>query len=205
MISRSMSSALATGLLFWSVAASLGAERPPVARTSRPGSIEYRRVSFNELIGGELKTPIPVSFEIPASYVRRVLRGQPGVHVWGTAKDLDRLEADPEKSISRSVQDGLILAELSASTGYDQRSGKFTAEDSMRQQLRGSGATGVTVMRHDVGKYPTLRTTARVQGKWIRALHVALLQDTFAGFIDFREPGQTAIWYHFLGSAREDK
>lgn len=199
---RPMSSVLISGLLFWSAGATFATERTATTTTSRPGTTQYRRVSFNELVGGELKVPVPVSFEIPATYVHRVLRGQSGVHFWGTAQDLDRLEADPEKSISRSVQDGLILAELSTSTAYDQRSGKFTGEDTMKQQLQSSGATGATVIRKDVGQYPALLTTARAQGKTIRALHLALLQDTLVGFINFREPGRTVIWLHLVNSAR---
>jgi hypothetical protein len=172
---------------------------PSRSALGRPS--EYRRVTFNELIGSELKNPIHVSFEIPKGYVRRVLPEAVGQNLWGTASDLARLAADGEHSISAAVREGLIVAEISTSVGYDARTRKFTGEDGMKQQLRAAGAIGVMMLRRDIGPYPTLRITARLHGKWIRSLYVGLLVDTLAGFVSFREPGDAQVWEHFVDSA----
>jgi hypothetical protein len=166
------------------------------------GASEYRRVTFHELIANELKNPIPVSFEIPRGYVRRAFPQAVGQQCWGTTRDLERLAADREHSISSSVREGMIVAEVSTSIGYDARSRKFTGEDQMKGQLLAAGATNVVVLRRDTGRYPILQMTARLQGKWVRSIYVGLLVDTLAGFISFREPGDIQVWEHFVTSAK---
>jgi hypothetical protein len=179
------------------------AERPTVGSAPH-GAVEYRRVTFNELIANELKNPVRVSFEIPKGYVRRALPQAVGQQLWGTARDLDRLAADREHSISGSVREGLIVAEVSTSVGYDPRSRKFTGEDQRKGQLLAAGATNVVVLRRDRGPYPVLQMTARLQGKWVRSVYVGLLVDTLAGFISFREPGDAQVWEHFVTSAKAE-
>jgi hypothetical protein len=201
MRSRSTSSVLAAGLLLCSAGASWTVERAPLASSALAAN-EYHRVTLNELVGNEIKNPIAVSFEIPKGYVRRAFPQAPGQQCWGTARDLERLTADREHSISSSVQEGLIVAEVSTSVGYDPRSRKFTGEDQMKGQLLAAGATNVVVLRRDAGRYPILQMTARLQGKWVRSIYVGLLVDTLAGFISFREPGDVQVWEHFVTSAK---
>ena len=205
MRSRATSCMLVPGLLLWVAGVSSSAEsaRATGASPARAAS-EYRRVTFNELTANELKNPIHISFEIPKGYVHRMLPNDSGSHLWGMASELDRLGADPEHSISRSVRSGLIVAEVSTSVGYDPRSRKFTVEDEMRRQLQAAGATGMLIRRQDVGRYPILAVTARLQGKWMRSVYVGLLVDTLASFISFREPGDIQVWDHFVGSARAE-
>jgi hypothetical protein len=194
---------LIMGLPLCSAGASRTVERAPLASSALAAN-EYRRVTLNELVGNEIKNPIRVSFEIPNGYVRRALRETVGSNYWGIARELDRLVADPEHSISRSVREGLIVAEVSTSVGYDPRSRKFTGEDQMKGQLLAAGATNVVVLRRDAGRYPILQMTARLQGKWVRGIYVGLLVDTLAGFISFRDPGDIQVWEHFVTSAKTE-
>jgi len=197
------SKACAVGLGVLLGGSAWAAERAAVASASR-SAVEYRRATFNELIGNELKNPVRVSFEIPKSYTRRTFPGAVGQNCWGTARDLGRLVADREHSISASVREGLIVAEVSTSVGYDARSRKFTGEDQMKGQLLAAGATNVVVLRRDSGRYPILQMTARLQGKWVRSIYIGLLVDTLAGFISFREPGDIQAWEHFVASAKAE-
>jgi hypothetical protein len=196
-----MACAIGCGLLL--PCGAWASERAPFVSTAR-GALEYRRVTFNELVSNDLKNPIHVSFELPKGYVQRVFAVAVGQHCWGMARDLDRLGADREHSISAAVREGMIVAEVSTSVGYDAHSQKFTGEDQMKAQLLGMGATNVVVLRRDTGRYPILALTARLQGKWVRSVYVGLLVDTLAGFISFREPGDIRVWEHFVTSAKAE-
>lgn len=108
------------------------AETDPTATNSGG----FKTVTFSNALCAKIP-PVPITFEMPASYIRRpaAASAEAGC-LWGEKEDLDRVTVKPEEGDFTSLNRGVFRARLSTNVVFDAQRGSF-------DQMDGSGEEGL--------------------------------------------------------------
>jgi hypothetical protein len=197
---------LAAGLLS---ALPYGRATEAVAQDAAPATKpEFKTLSFDEAMQGQLVRSMPLKLTFPADYEMLVLDPAINGVVWARRADLDHIAQTKETPPDA----GLFHGRLTTQIGYDRASNSFIclgcSEKDVKAELEAAGANDVKVQKHVINGIPMLLLdtgTANMRGAVRNKLYmayVAVLIDTnvmlisYSPPLDSKDEGQTA-WQAF--------
>jgi hypothetical protein len=167
----------------------------------------FRVISFSDASCKNL-VPLPITLSIPSDYAIR--GGGPRSNCfWGASDDLDRAIGRDGFDFEH-IHRGVFWCRPSDSTEYDPVHDKFVSEQGTQDQwsatMKSMGAKNVSVTSKKIGKIPSARVTASMNGQRVYMLYLAVPNaDSPAILINYHPAGKggaadDAEWARFIES-----
>lgn len=170
----------------------------------------FRNVRFFDL-GCKKIVPLGIKASLPSDYEIR-LSPHFGCFA-GTHEDLDRVLAKADEVDFEAITRGVIWTRIATSAEFRASTRRFFSEhgsdEGWDHAIAAAGGRDVHIERGDLAGRPSIRVTARMQGRTARMCYLGVA-DSPAILVSYQAPARTTSaddneWRRFLGALREDR
>ncbi len=169
--------------------------------------VEYQKVSFKTFFAGEIE-PVALSFEIPKEYAHaKKIEADITNVFWMRPDEVDEVI----KTGDLPKKTGSIRGKITMNEEYSIEKGKFSSEDTFKEEMKEAGMTLLDSKRTVVNGYPVLAYLVKTKGgKTIGMVYVAMNIDSNVLFFGYTPPNNDQkigkeVWSHMVSSLKKEE